>query len=117
MTFTKSRRLLATLFASCLVFTAAAGSASAQPQNNQDGLINVAVFDVTVIDGDVIVTLNRVLSDNNVAVGVAAQIAAAVCGVKVGPLAVLGQAVDRSGATDTVCTNNLGTQRVDFVQN
>jgi len=117
MTFTTSRRLLATLFASCLVFGAAAGAASAQPQNDQDGLVNVAVFDITVIGDDVVVTLNEVLSDNNVAVGLAAQIAATVCGVKVGPLAVLGQAVDRSGATSTVCTNDLGTQRVDFVQN
>lgn len=115
MTFTTSRRLLATLFASCLVFTAAAGTASAQPQNVQDGLINVAVYDIDILTGDI--TLNRVLSDNNVAVGVAAQIAANVCGVKVGPVAVLGQAVDRSGATRTVCENDLGTQRVDFVQN
>jgi len=115
MTFTTRRRLFATLFASCLVFMAAAGTASAQPQNVQDGLVNVAVYDIDVLTGDI--TLNRVLSDNNVAVGVAAQIAAAVCGVKVGPLAVLGQAVDRSGATSTVCTNDLGTQRVDFVQN
>lgn len=117
MNYTKSRRLLATLFASCLVFTAAAGSAGAQPQNDQDGLINIAVYDITIIGDDVIVTLNEVLSDNNVAVGVAAQVAANVCGVKVGPLAVLGQAVDRSGATQTACTNDLGTQRVDFVQN
>jgi hypothetical protein len=64
-------------------------------------------------DGDVIVTLNRVISDVNV--GGAAQIAANVCGVKVGPLAILGQAVDRSGATRTAC--ETGSQIVDFQQN
>ena len=96
-----------------LALSAFAGSASAAPQNVQDGLINVAVYDVTVIDGDVVVTLNRVLSDINV--GVAAQIAANVCGVKVGPLAILGQAVDRSGATRTAC--ETGSQIVDFQQN
>jgi hypothetical protein len=40
--------------------------------------------------------------------GIAAQIAANVCGVKVGPVAVLGTAVDRSGATRTVCTTTQG---------
>lgn len=60
----------------------------------QDGLINVAVGDVTILE--------------DVNVGVAAQVAANVCGVKVGPVAVLGQAVDRSGATRTVCTTDQG---------
>jgi hypothetical protein len=56
----------------------------------QDGLVNVSIGDVTILQ--------------NVAVGVAANVAANVCGVKVGPVAVLGQAVDRSGQTQTVCT-------------
>jgi hypothetical protein len=101
--------LVATLL---LALSAFAGSASSA-QNVQDGLVNVAVYDITVIDGDVIVTLNRVISDVNV--GVAAQIAANVCGVKVGPLAILGQAVDRSGATRTAC--ETGSQIVEFEQN
>src|SRR5687768_6441661 len=54
----------------------------------QDGLVNVAVGDVTILE--------------DVNIGVAAQVAANICGVKVGPVAVLGQAVDRSGATRTV---------------
>jgi len=33
-----------------------------------------------------------------------AKVAAQICGVKVGPVAVLGHAVDRSGAASTVCT-------------
>jgi len=72
---------------------AAASPALAQPQI-QDGLINVAVGDVTILE--------------DVNVGVAAQVAANVCGVKVGPVAVLGAAVDRSGGTRTVCTTEQG---------
>jgi hypothetical protein len=60
----------------------------------QDGLVNVAVGDVTIAE--------------DVNVGVAAQVAANVCGLKVGPVAVLGRAADRSGATQTVCTTPQG---------
>lgn len=76
-----------------------AAPANAQPQF-QDGLVNVAIGDITIED---------------VAVGVAAQIAANVCGLKVGPVAVLGRAVDRSGNTETVCTT--GAQTIDLEQN
>jgi hypothetical protein len=71
----------------------AAPTASAQIAS-QDGLVNVAVGDVTILQ--------------DVNVGVAAQVAANICGLKVGPVAVLGQAVDRSGATRTVCTTDQG---------
>jgi hypothetical protein len=60
----------------------------------QDGLVNVAVGDVTILQ--------------DVNVGVGAQVAANLCGLKVGPVAVLGSAVDRSGATRTVCTTDQG---------
>ena len=90
----RTKRLLATLFASALLIGVAASPASAAPQNVQDGLINVAVGDVTILE--------------DVNVGVAAQVAANVCGVKVGPVAVLGAAVDRSGGTRTVCTTEQG---------
>lgn len=59
-----------------------------------DGLINVAVGDVNVL--------------NNADIGVAAQVAANLCGLKVGPVAVLGRAVDKSGQTRTVCTTDQG---------
>jgi hypothetical protein len=59
-----------------------------------DGLVNVAVGDVNVL--------------NNVDIGVAAQVAAQICGLKVGPVAVLGRAVDRSGTTRTVCQSPQG---------
>ena len=74
--------------------TAAAAPASAAPNNFQDGLVNVAVGDVTVLQ--------------DVNIGVAAQVAAEVCGVKVGPVAVLGRTVDRSGTTSTLCTTPQG---------
>lgn len=67
---------------------------AASPIQVQDGLVNVAVGDVNVL--------------NNVDIGVAAQVAAEICGVKVGPVAVLGKAVDRSGETRTVCESSQG---------
>lgn len=72
--------------------------ASAAPNQIQDGLVNVAVGDVTI------------LQDVNVAL--AAQVAANICGVKVGPVAVLGRAVDRSGTTETVCTVDQSPVRI-----
>ncbi|MBA2417742.1 MAG: hypothetical protein H0V59_02195 [Nocardioidaceae bacterium] len=86
------RMSIVSLFAGAVVLGGAAAPASAATQD-QDGLVNVAVGDIT-------------LSDINV--GVAAQIAAQVCGLKVGPVAVLGAAVDRSGAATTVCTSDQG---------
>ena len=60
----------------------------------QDGLVNVAVGDVNIL--------------NDADIGVAAQVAAQICGVKVGPVAVLGKAVDRTGTSRTVCTTDQG---------
>nr|MBA3620534.1 hypothetical protein [Acidothermales bacterium] len=47
-----------------------------------------------------------ILEDVNI--GIAAQVAAQICGVKVGPVAVLGVAVDRSGDMRTVCQSDQG---------
>ncbi len=88
-----ARNSLVTLFAGAAVF-AGAGAASAAGPQIQDGLVNVAVGDVTITDA--------------VDIGVAAQIAANICGVKVGPVAVLGRTVDRSGESRTVCTTDQG---------
>lgn len=65
---------------------------------NQDGLVNVAVGDVSVLD--------------NANVNVVAQVAANICGVNVGPVAVLGTAVDADGVTRTVCTTSNGPVRI-----
>ena len=85
--------------ASGLMFAAALG-APAQAQVTQDGLVNVNVGDVTILQ--------------DVRVSLAAQVAAQICGVKVGPVAVLGRAVDRSGGTRTVCE---AAQDVTITQN
>jgi hypothetical protein len=90
------RTTLVPLAAAGAVVLGAAAPASASTQIG-DGLINVQVGDITVEDA--------------VDVQVAAQVAANVCGVEVGPVAVLGTAVDADGAQRTVCTNDQG-QRV-----
>lgn len=79
--------------ASALAFTMALG-VPAHAQVTQDGLVNVNVGDVTILE--------------DVNIGVAAQVAAQICGVDVGPVAVLGRAVDRSGDTRTVCESDQG---------
>ena len=86
-----AKKAVATLFAGTVLAVGIASPASAQPVA-QDGLVNVTVGDVTILEN----------------VGVAAQIAAQVCGVKVGPVAVLARAVDRSGDTETVCESAQG---------
>jgi hypothetical protein len=86
-----------------------APAAGAQPIN-QDGLVNVAV------GGDVIsipITVgDDVISVEDVNVAVAANVAATLCDIDVGPvaLAVLGQAiaVDRSGRERTICETEAG---------
>ena len=83
-----AKKSIATIFAGTVLAVGVASPASAQVE--QDGLINVNVGDVVLQD--------------TVDIGVAAQVAANICGVKVGPVAVLGKAVDRSGADRTVCT-------------
>jgi hypothetical protein len=90
--FTKTRQVVAALsFAGALVV----GTAVTSGQTTVgDGLITVAIGDVTITDV--------------VDIGVAAQVAANVCGVKVGPVAVLGRAVDRTGQSRTVCTTDQG---------
>ncbi len=91
------KRFFASLSASALLMVGVA--APAAMAQNQDGLVNVAVGDVTILE--------------DVNVGVAAQVAANICGVSVGPVAVLGQAVDRSGNTRTVCTTDQGPIRLE----
>ncbi|SDC89446.1 hypothetical protein SAMN05660690_2807 [Geodermatophilus telluris] len=89
------------LAATTALVTGVAGTASAQPVAVQDGLVNVAVGDVTILE--------------DVNIGVAAQVVAQICGVNVGPVAVLGRAVDRSGTDSTVCESNM--EPVTITQN
>jgi hypothetical protein len=90
----KVRTAAATGLMSLALLGATAVPAAAQQNVDQDGLVNVNVGDVTILE--------------DVNIGVAAQVAANICGVRVGPVAVLGQAVDRSGDTRTVCETDQG---------
>jgi len=56
--------------------------------NVQDGLVNLAVGRITITD---------------INVNVAAQVAAAICGVRVGPVLVLANLVDAGNPDVTVC--------------
>jgi hypothetical protein len=95
--FTRTKKLAAALLLGTAIFAAPVSSVAAQTTVG-DGLVNVAVGDITLEDV--------------VDVGVAAQIAANICGVKVGPVAVLGRAVDRTGTPRTVCTTDQGPVRI-----
>ena len=86
------KKSVATLFVGAVLTAGAAAPATAANNQDQDGLVNVAVGDVNIL--------------NDARIGIVAQVVAQVCGVKVGPVAVLGRAVDRSGDTSTVCTAN-----------
>jgi hypothetical protein len=80
------RATIGALCGSVLFVGALAAPAHAQ---NQDGLVNVVIGDVTILE--------------DVRVGVAAAIAANVCGVKVGPVAVLATQVDQTGQERVAC--------------
>jgi hypothetical protein len=85
-----------------LLFTGGMGIASAQPLQLQDGLVNLAVGDVTVLE--------------DVNVGVAATVAAAVCDVAdIGSVNVLAEAADSGTNSDSICTVPGGD--VTLVQN
>jgi hypothetical protein len=77
-----------------LFFTAGLGIALAQPDTADDDLVNLTIGNVSTLE------------DVNIAA--AAQIAAAVCGVDVGPVTTSVEGVDTTGTETVVCTNNLG---------
>ena len=85
----KSRKFFASLFASGLLAVGLAAPASAQ----QNGLVNVEIGDVTILE--------------NVGIGVAANIAAQICGVQVNA-AVIARQVVRNDAPLGVCTVRQG---------
>jgi len=101
VTTSTARKTVVSLVISLMLVLAMVLPASAQVE--QDGLVNVNIGDVTI------------LKDVNIAL--AALVAANICGVDVGPVAVLGQAVDASGDTKTVCTNRAGRRAVTISQN
>ena len=94
------KKTCAALFATALLGVGFAGPASAANNSRQNGLVNVSVGDISVLD--------------NANVGVAANVAAAVCGVNVGPVAVLAANTATTGTQHTVCT--IGDQAVTLTQ-
>ncbi len=84
-----------------LLFTGGMGIATAQPLQLQDGLVNLAVGDVTILE--------------NVNAGVAANVAAAICGINVSDVNVLADQIDADGGQRTVCDVKGGP--IDLVQN
>ncbi len=98
-----ARKTAVALCTGALLAVGSAGSAGAVEAVEQDGLVNVNIGDVTILE------------DVNIAL--AALVAANICGVDVGPVAVLGTAVDQSGDSTVVCTNRAGRQPVTITDN
>jgi hypothetical protein len=94
--FARTKRLAAATLLSGMLSVGVAGPALAQ----QNGLVNVEIGDVTILE--------------DVRVGVAAGIAANVCGVRVGPVAILATQVDASGAQQTVCEADADNPKVEI---
>ena len=94
------KKAFAAMSAAALLSASAAGPAAAATQT-QDGLVNVAVGDVTIA------------RDVNVAAVV--DVVANVCGTNVGPVTALAQQVDATGTATAVCT--AGGQTVRILQN
>ena len=94
------RKVSASIVATAALAFGIAGPATAQNNSQQNGLVNVSLGNVNLL--------------NNARIGVAANVAAAVCGVNVGPVAVLAANVDATGTQRTVCT--IGDQAVTLTQ-
>jgi hypothetical protein len=87
-----------------LLFTGGMGLASAAPPQFQDGLVNVAVGDVTVL--------------RNVQVEAVAQVLANVCpNVNAEDINVLAEQLDADGGTQQVAECTAFTQPVNLTQN
>jgi hypothetical protein len=88
------KKTCAALFATALLGVGIAAPASAANNSQQSGLVNVSVGDVSVL--------------NNANIGVAANVAATICGVSVGPVALLAANTALTGTTNTVCNTASG---------
>jgi hypothetical protein len=91
---TRTRGLVAALLATVLLVLTVAVPASAANNSQQNGLVNVSIGDVSVLNG--------------ANIGVAAAVAATICGVSVGPVAILAANVDATGTQRTVCDTTVG---------
>jgi hypothetical protein len=84
------RRFVVTLAAVAMLSAPMAVAPSAAQAQVQDGLVNVVIGDVTILE------------DVNVAV--AANVVAQICGLQVQQVQVLATSVDATGTQRTVCT-------------
>jgi hypothetical protein len=104
MTSMVKRAAAGALMGGSLLFTAGMGVASAQPVQIQDGLVNLALGDITVLE------------DVNAAV--AANVAALVCpGIDVGNVTALAEAVDVGDEEQNVLCTAPGGQSIEVTQN
>lgn len=94
------KKTCAALFSTALLAVGLAAPAGAANNSQQNGLVNVSIGDINIL--------------NNANVGVAANVAAAVCGVNVGPVAILAVNTAATGTQHTVCT--IGDQAVNLTQ-
>jgi hypothetical protein len=85
-----ARKAAAATLLSGMLSVGVAAPAMAQ----QNGLVNVDVGNVTIL--------------KNVGVGLAANVAATICGVKVGPVVILATQVDASGGSAILCDADAG---------
>jgi hypothetical protein len=97
---TRTRRFVGTVAASVLFVIGAGLPANAQVE--QDGLVNVAVGDVTILE--------------DVDVAIVANVVANVCNLDVNAAVLAIQEVDESGQ-DFTCTFRGGRQDVTISQN
>jgi hypothetical protein len=87
-----------------LLFTGGLGIAGAQPVQLQDGLVNVALGDITILE--------------NVQVEAVAQVLANVCpNVAVDEINVLAESVDENGGAQQVADCTAFTRPVNLTQN
>jgi hypothetical protein len=77
------------------------------------GLTGPATAQTTVGDGLVAVGIGDINVLNDANIGVAAEVAAQVCGIKVSQVAVLAEQVDRSGGERTVCQTEQGPVTIE----
>ncbi|ORB28777.1 hypothetical protein [Mycolicibacterium parafortuitum] len=82
------------VFGGSLLFTAGLGMAQAQPVDTPDGLVNLSVGDVTLLQG--------------VTADTAATAASALCGVEATDVSALAGQVDDEGTAQTVCSGLPG---------
>jgi len=94
------RKTSAAVLATAILGVGIVGPAAAQNNSRQNGLVNVSLGDVNLL--------------NHSNIGVAANVAAAVCGVNVGPVAILAVNTAATGTQHTVCT--IGDQAVTLTQ-